>query len=88
MGMDHKFGQPGLINWQTRRLRRPSGRVSLSTVLVIVCALAGLIALGGQMAGWIHFKGLLAALPAGLLILAINAQLFAGARAALAWLAG
>jgi hypothetical protein len=88
MGMDHQLGQPGLINWQSRKLRRPSSRLGVWTILVTLCAIAGLASLAGQLAGWIHFKGLLAALPAVLLILAVNAQLFAGARAAFAWLAG
>ncbi len=88
MGMEHQFGQPGLIYWQNRKLRRPTGRISLWSMFVTVCAVAGLLTLAGQMAGWVHFKGLYAGLPAGLLILAVNAQLIAGARAALAWLAG
>jgi hypothetical protein len=88
MGMDHQLGQPGLIYWQSRRLRRASSRVSVWTIVAAVCAIAGLAALVTQMAGWVHFKGLLAAAPAALLILAVNARLLAGARAALAWLAG
>ncbi len=88
MGMDHQFGQPGLINWQNRKLRRPTGKFSLWTAFILLCAIGGLAALGCQMAGWVHWTGLLAILPAGLLLLAINAQLIAGVRAALAWLAG
>ena len=86
--MDYQLGQPGLIYWQSRKARRPSGRVGLWTSFTVVCAVAGLLTLAGQMLGWMHFHGPLAMLPAGLLLVAINAQLFAAARSALAWLAG
>jgi|GEM_PF-3542977 hypothetical protein len=88
MGMEHQFGQPGLIYWQNRKMRRTAGRMSLWATFITVCAVAGLVALAGQMLGWTHFHGPFMAIPAGLLLLAINAQLIAGARAALAWLAG
>ena len=88
MGLDHQLGEPGLICWQTRKARRASGRVSVGTTFITVCAIAGLATLTGQMLGWMHFRGAFAVVPLGLLLLAINGQLIAGARAALAWLAG
>lgn len=86
--MDHQLGEPGLIYWQSRKMRRPAGRMSLWTTFITLCAVAGLVSLAGQMLGWMHFRGVFAAAPAGLLLLAVNAQLIAGARTALAWLAG
>ncbi len=88
MGMEHRLGQPGLINWQSHKARRPTGRMNFWTTLIVLSALAGLASLACQMAGWVHWRGPLALVPAGLLLFAINAQLIAGVRSALAWLAG
>jgi fatty acid desaturase len=88
MGMEHHLGQPGLINWQNRRTRRPTGRMNIWATVTVICAIAGVASLVCQMAGWVHWRGPLALVPAGLLLLAINAQLIAAVRAALSWLAG
>jgi hypothetical protein len=88
MGMEHRLGQPGLINWQSHKARRSTGSMTIWTTVIVLCALAGLASLVCQLAGWVHWRGPLALMPAGLLLFAINAQLIAGIRAALSWLAG
>jgi hypothetical protein len=41
-----------------------------------------------QAVGWLHWSGILAAAPTGLVMIAVSVQLVAMARAALTWLVG
>ncbi len=87
MGMDHQLGQPGLINWQNHKLRRAKPRGSWALLGLIVSLIAA-VAVVAQLAGRLDLPGVLVALPAAVLIVAVNAQLFGAVRAALAWLGG
>ena len=86
--MEHRLGTINLITWQGRRNRRPKPGVSVWTVLLVAAALGGCVTLAAQAVGLLTWSGPLAALPAGLVLLAICSQIVAVARAALAWLAG
>ena len=86
--MDYGLGGIDLIRWQGRRNRRPRPGVSLWTAVVVICALVGCSTLALQAFGFLTWSGPLAALPAGLVLLAVGAQIMAFARAALAWLMG
>ena len=35
MGLDHQLGEPGLICWQSRKMRRPTGRMSLRHATIV-----------------------------------------------------
>jgi len=77
-----------LVRWQGRRNRRPRPGVSLWTVVVVACAVSGCISLAAQASGLLSWSGPLAAIPAGLCLLALASQIVAVARAAIAWLVG
>ena len=54
-------------------------------------ALSAVLGLGmttAQAAGWLHLPGLLAAAPAGLVLLAVSVQFVAVVRSLLVWLSG
>lgn len=86
--MDQRLGDINLIRWQGRRNRRLKSGVSGWTIAVVVCAIAGSLMLGAQLLGLLPRTGLLAAAPAGLVLLALCSQILAVTRAVLAWLAG
>lgn len=88
MRRDTQLGGISLIRWQGRRNRRGKSGIAAWTVVLALCALAGAAMMAAQATGWLHWTGLLALVPAGLVLLAISVQLLAVARAALAWLAG
>ena len=85
--MEHHFGTVEFITWQGRRNRRKTG-ISVWTVALMICALGGGATLTAQAFGLLRLSGSLAALPAGLVLLAACLQIVAVARAAAAWLAG
>jgi hypothetical protein len=86
--MDHQPGHAGVVCWQSRRTRRSAGGLSAWTVLAAACIVIGGSATAAQAAGWLHLTGLPAAIPPGLVLLAVLGQLAAVARAVLVWLAG
>ena len=86
--MDHQLGRIDLICWQGRRNRRAKPGVTPWTILLVACAVLGASAMAAQGAGWVHWTGRLAGIPAGLLLVAVSAQLVAVARAGLLWLVG
>ena len=88
MRMDHDLGRIDLIHWQGRRNRRLKSGVSAWTVVVGTCALVGAGAVVAQAAGWLQWTGLLAAVPALLVLLALSAQLVTVVRATVGWLTG
>ena len=79
----------GLISWQGRRSYRArnGGGVALRTVALVLCTVASAALLTCQGLGWLHLGGPMVAAPAGLLILALGAQIIALIRAGLLWLA-
>ena len=88
MGIDHDLGRIDLITWQGRKNRRIKSSVNVWTVIVVACAVLGGVSITAQATGWLQWTGLLAAVPAGLVLLAVGAQLVAIIRAALIWLGG
>ncbi len=86
--MDHQLGRIDLINWQGRRNRRLKSNVSAWTVVIVSCATLGAVSMAAQIASWLHWSGPMAAVPAGLVLFAVSAQLVAVVRAALMWLVG
>jgi hypothetical protein len=86
--MEHRLGTIDLVSWQGRSNRRLKPGVSVWTVLLVAAALGGCVTLSGQALGLLTWTGPLAALPAGLVLLAVCSQIVAVTRAALAWLAG
>ena len=79
----------GLISWQGRRSyrARTGGGVGLRTVALVLCTVASATLLICQGLGWLRLSGPMVAAPAGLLILALAAQIVAVIRAGLLWLA-
>jgi hypothetical protein len=88
MRMDHDLGRIDLISWQGRKNRRIKSGVNVWTVIVVACAVLGGVSITAQATGWLQWTGLLAVVPAGLVLLAVGAQLVAVVRATLIWLAG
>jgi hypothetical protein len=86
--MDHQLGGIDLIIWQGRRNRRVKSGISVWTAIRLACVIFGATMLAAQMAGWVHWTGVVAAGPAALVLIAVSAQLVAATRAALAWLGG
>lgn len=86
--MDRSIGDLGLVRWQGRRNRRPKPGVSIWTVILVTCALSGCSTLMAQVLGLLPWTGPLAAVPAGLVLLAICSQIVAVARAAVTWILG
>ncbi len=86
--MDQPSLHLGVVSWQSRRNRRARPGLRVWTVLAVACILFGGAATAAQAAGWLHLNGLLAAIPPGLVLLAVLGQLVAVARAVMLWLAG
>jgi hypothetical protein len=86
--MDHRLGRIDLIRWQGRRNRRLKTGLSPWTLALMGCGFLGGLALAAQLAGLVPFTGVLAGVPAGLVVLAVAAPVVAVARAAIAWLIG
>jgi hypothetical protein len=88
--MNSQLGQIGLISWQDRRSRRAQsgGGLSLWTVTIVLLTVTGATLLACQGLGFLHLTGVMVAAPAGLLVLAVTAQIIALIRAGLTWLAG
>jgi hypothetical protein len=78
----------GVVSWQSRRNRRSASGLSPWTVLAVACFVFGGAATAAQAVGWLHWTGVLAAIPPGLVLLAVLGQLGAVTRAVLVWLAG
>ncbi len=86
--MDHRLGGIDLIRWQGRRNRRLKTGVAPLTLVLIGCGLLGALALAAQWVGLLPWAGLLAGVPAALLVLALAGPAIALARVAIAWIAG
>ena len=86
--MEQRIGTIDFITWQGRRNRRRKGGASVWTVALVICAVGGCAALTAQALGVMSRSGPLAALPAGLVLLAAGSQVVAVIRAAATWLAG
>jgi hypothetical protein len=88
--MNSQLGQIGLISWQDRRSRRAQsgGGLSLWTVALVLCTVAGATLLACQGLGFLHLTGIMVAAPAGLLVIAVATQIVALIRAGLMWLGG
>ena len=86
--MDHHLGQIDLVSWQGQRNRRIRPGLSPWTVMLALSAVLGLGMTTAQAAGWLHLPGLLAAAPAGLVLLAVSVQFVAVVRGLLVWLSG
>lgn len=88
--MEHRLGGIDLIRWERRGPRNRILRAgpSSSTVVLVLCGLIGASALAGQLLGLLPRSGLLAGVPAALLIVALTPRAIALARAAIGWLGG
>jgi hypothetical protein len=86
--MEHQPGRLSVISWQSRRNRRAAPGLSAWTVVCVACILFGGAATVAQAAGWLRLTGLLAAIPPGLVLVAVLGQVAAVTRAVLVWLAG
>ena len=70
-----------IICWQSVRNRRSKGGLSAWATLSVLC-------LGAREAGWLHWTGPMAAVPAELMLFAVVGQMATVVRAVLTWLAG
>ncbi len=86
--MDRSPANMSVVSWQSRRNRRAQSGLSAWTVLAVACIVFGGAATAAQATGWLHLNGLLAAIPPGLVLLAVLGQLVGVTRAVLVWLAG
>ncbi len=77
-----------LICWQSVRNRRSKGGLSPWGTLSVLCLAAGACLAGAQAAGWLHWGGPMAAVPAELMLFAVVGQMATVVRAVLSWLAG
>ncbi len=86
--MARRVGAIGLISWQDSRNRRPRVGASLWTAVRLICAMAGFATLMVPAFGLLRWSGPIAAVAAGLLLLAACAHIVAVARSAIAWVVG
>ncbi len=86
--MDQHLGRINLVSWQATRNRRGKSGMTPWTMILIGSAMIGLPLAAAQASGWLKVDGLLAVLPAGLILLVVGAQFVAGVRALLGWLGG
>ena len=86
--MDHQIGQIDLITWQGRKTRRVRSGPGGLTLALLACALVGLVLMGVQAAGLVHWDGPMAVLPIALMGVAILAPLIAVVRVVLTWIVG
>jgi hypothetical protein len=83
--MDHQLGRINLIRWQGRKTRRGAAGGSLWPLLIVTCAVFVGVIVAIQAAGWVHWTGPVAFVPAVLLVLILSAPLLAMGRAILTW---
>lgn len=77
-----------IICWQSVRNRRSKGGLSAWAALSVLCLATGAALAGAQAAGWLHWTGAMAAVPAELMLFAVAGQMATVIRAVLTWLAG
>lgn len=86
--MDRDVCVQGLVSWQNRRPRRAAPPISVASIGMAGCVLAGGVASTGQLLGVMHWTAPVAWVPAALLLAGVNVPVIAGIRAAANWLDG